>query len=169
MIYKQIIFRNSLSSIKRNTIWWPRNFLIPKCLWAIVNGPKRCWFDLLKFDVGSSMWACTHFPQAWVSWIKWAEHKLCGWQTCPNLQSLNRDLLTWLWIQRAGGWFVYFTANSIILSCSSSLGLEHIENPPTTETPGIKKSTLKEKANKLLRWSNSKSGEWGKQNWQTFN
>ena len=67
----------------------------------------------------------------------------------PRSPSLNRGLLTWLWIQRAGGWFACFTASSIILSCSSSLGLEHIENPPTTETPGIKKSTLKGKANKL--------------------
>lgn len=43
---------------------------------------------------------------------------------------------------------MYFTANSIILSCSSSWGLEQIENPPTTETPGIKKSTLKGQTNK---------------------
>lgn len=47
--------------------------------------------------------------------------------------------------QWAGGWEVRFTASSSSPSCSSRPGLEHIENPPTTETPGIKKSTLKEK------------------------
>lgn len=36
-----------------------------------------------------------------------------------------------------------FTASSSIPSRSNRPGLEHIENPPTTDTPGIKKSTLK--------------------------
>lgn len=50
---------------------------------------------------------------------------------------------TSLWIQWAGGWAVCFTASSSIPSRSNRPGLEHIENPPTTDTPGIKKSTLK--------------------------
>lgn len=36
-----------------------------------------------------------------------------------------------------------FTASSSIPSRSNRPGLEHIENPPTTDTEGIKKSTLK--------------------------
>lgn len=50
---------------------------------------------------------------------------------------------TSVWIQLAGGWRVCFTASSNIPSRSNRPGLEHIENPPTTDTLGIKKSTLK--------------------------
>lgn len=38
---------------------------------------------------------------------------------------------------------MYFTASSNTPSRSNRPGLEHMENPPITDTPGIKKSTLK--------------------------
>lgn len=60
-------------------------------------------------------------------------------------KSHNQQLISFtsVWTQWAGGWTVCFTASSNNPSRSSSPGLEHIENPPTTDTPGIKKSTLK--------------------------
>lgn len=60
-------------------------------------------------------------------------------------KSHNQQLISFtsVWTQWAGGWPVCFTASSNNPSRSSSPGLEHIENPPTTDTPGIKKSTLK--------------------------
>lgn len=46
---------------------------------------------------------------------------------------------------------MYLTASSNIPSRSNRPGLEHIENPPTTDTPGIKKSTLKSDEKQKLK------------------
>lgn len=79
------------------------------------------------------------------------------WKT--NAKAHNQQLISFtsVWIQWAGGWAVYLTASSNIPSRSNRPGLEHIENPPTTDTPGIKKSTLKIDENQKLKQANKQN------------
>lgn len=55
---------------------------------------------------------------------------------------------------------MYLTASSNIPSRSNRPGLEHIENPPTTDTPGIKKSTLKSDENQKLKQAKKQNQTW---------
>lgn len=66
--------------------------------------------------------------------------------------SVHISVHTWVWTQSAGGCSLCLTARSMDLFSLSSLWLEHMVNPPTVGTPGIKKSTLMERKKKLHMW-----------------
>ena len=66
--------------------------------------------------------------------------------------SVHISVHTWVWTQSAGGCSLCLTARSMDLFSLSSLWLEHMVNPPTVGTPGIKKSTLMEREKKFHMW-----------------
>lgn len=64
--------------------------------------------------------------------------------------SVHISVHTWVWTQSAGGCSLCLTARSMDLFSLSSLWLEHMVNPPTVGTPGIKKSTLMERKKSFI-------------------
>ena len=68
--------------------------------------------------------------------------------------SVHISVHTWVWTQSAGGCSLCLTARSMDLFSLSSLWLEHMVNPPTVGTPGIKKSTLMERKKSFISGKN---------------